>query len=120
MFYRVFFFFFFNDTATTEIYTLSLHDALPISDSGRPWFRMSSREAPPPACTARPRIHRRDSGARRGVRQRATCRLAPRTDPIALGTGDGGPARGYGWRGPSRAPHRAGLQGRGAAAGRGR
>src|SRR2546429_8499520 len=27
------FFFFFNDTATTEIYTLSLHDALPIS----PW-----------------------------------------------------------------------------------
>src|SRR2546430_11920503 len=27
------FFFFFNDTATTEIYTLSLHDALPISQS---------------------------------------------------------------------------------------
>src|SRR2546430_13608441 len=27
------FFFFFNDTATTEIYTLSLHDALPISKS---------------------------------------------------------------------------------------
>src|SRR5256885_10172780 len=26
----VFFFFFFNDTAPTEIYTLSLHDALPI------------------------------------------------------------------------------------------
>src|SRR5438477_6466810 len=26
------FFFFFNDPATTEIYTLSLHDALPISD----------------------------------------------------------------------------------------
>src|SRR5256885_226184 len=26
-------FFFFNDTATTEIYTLSLHDALPISRS---------------------------------------------------------------------------------------
>src|SRR6266478_10246609 len=25
-----FFFFFFNDTATTEIYTLSLHDALPV------------------------------------------------------------------------------------------
>src|SRR2546430_9386058 len=35
-----FLFFFFNDTATTEIYTLSLHDALPIScssaDSGSP------------------------------------------------------------------------------------
>src|ERR1035438_10706651 len=27
-------FFFFNDTATTEIYTLSLHDALPISHDG--------------------------------------------------------------------------------------
>src|SRR5256885_5412067 len=27
-------FFFFNDTATTEIYTLSLHDALPICASG--------------------------------------------------------------------------------------
>src|SRR5437764_4803577 len=27
-------FFFFNDTATTEIYTLSLHDALPISGRG--------------------------------------------------------------------------------------
>src|SRR5215210_8054261 len=30
----VVFFFFFNDTATTEIYTLSLHDALPIFPSG--------------------------------------------------------------------------------------
>src|SRR3989440_12414390 len=28
--YLLFFLFFFNDTATTEIYTLSLHDALPI------------------------------------------------------------------------------------------
>src|SRR5690349_22227766 len=28
-------FFFFNDTATTEIYTLSLHDALPISNIPR-------------------------------------------------------------------------------------
>src|SRR6266853_6475515 len=34
MVFMIFFlFFFFNDTATTEIYTLSLHDALPI------WFR---------------------------------------------------------------------------------
>src|SRR5256885_13277393 len=31
MWTRVEAFFFFNDTATTEIYTLSLHDALPIS-----------------------------------------------------------------------------------------
>src|SRR3989475_9512132 len=35
------FFFFFNDTATTEIYTLSLHDALPISEDAFAggWFR---------------------------------------------------------------------------------
>src|SRR6266581_206816 len=32
----IFFFFFFNDTATTEIYTLSLHDALPISTATVP------------------------------------------------------------------------------------
>src|SRR2546422_1577685 len=31
LFARLCLFFFFNDTATTEIYTLSLHDALPIS-----------------------------------------------------------------------------------------
>src|SRR3712207_9215383 len=31
----LFVFFFFNDTATTEIYTLSLHDALPISAERR-------------------------------------------------------------------------------------
>src|SRR6267143_7330118 len=30
----IFVIFFFNDTATTEIYTLSLHDALPISTRG--------------------------------------------------------------------------------------
>src|SRR2546428_779663 len=38
-------FFFFNDTATTEIYTLSLHDALPISSvviSTLLWARLSS------------------------------------------------------------------------------
>src|SRR2546429_6106696 len=35
--------FFFNDTATTEIYTLSLHDALPISP---PAFPARSAEAP--------------------------------------------------------------------------
>src|SRR3712207_6914138 len=33
------YFFFFNDTATTEIYTLSLHDALPIY----PWLRGEKR-----------------------------------------------------------------------------
>src|SRR5260370_31878769 len=34
MIWSMSFFFFFNDTATTEIYTLSLHDALPILDMG--------------------------------------------------------------------------------------
>src|SRR5947209_9173702 len=39
------YFFFFNDTATTEIYTLSLHDALPISmsRSATPWDRSHAR-----------------------------------------------------------------------------
>src|SRR2546425_11466801 len=39
--YPLNFFFFFNDTATTEIYTLSLHDALPIC----PPFAMIPRRA---------------------------------------------------------------------------
>src|SRR5256885_10203880 len=37
------FFFFFNDTATTEIYTLSLHDALPISANRGPGARKIGR-----------------------------------------------------------------------------
>src|SRR5947209_17664952 len=47
--------FFFNDTATTEIYTLSLHDALPISTScgpAGPW-RCTSRRASCGACPDR-------------------------------------------------------------------
>src|SRR3712207_9085803 len=39
----IFLFFFFNDTATTEIYTLSLHDALPICHRSRPPSRPSRR-----------------------------------------------------------------------------
>src|SRR3712207_7966914 len=38
------FFFFFNDTATTEIYTLSLHDALPIFSR---WMRRSTDDLRP-------------------------------------------------------------------------
>src|SRR2546430_17102019 len=37
-----YFFFFFNDTATTEIYTLSLHDALPIC-AGQAYRRQIGR-----------------------------------------------------------------------------
>src|SRR5215469_18639648 len=40
------FFFFFNDTATTEIYTLSLHDALPISPMLRTRRSVSARSRP--------------------------------------------------------------------------
>src|SRR6202046_5929163 len=39
------FFFFLNDTATTEIYTLSLHDALPISARKSPPGRSARRPA---------------------------------------------------------------------------
>src|SRR3712207_6889073 len=39
--------FFFNDTATTEIYTLSLHDALPISRRRLAPVRRARREADP-------------------------------------------------------------------------
>src|SRR2546430_3742870 len=46
------FIFFFNDTATTEIYTLSLHDALPISRPScsrrRTWRAMMSYRRPTP------------------------------------------------------------------------
>src|SRR5215471_20947796 len=41
------FFFFFNDTATTEIYTLSLHDALPISHRRRRADDRSGYPRPP-------------------------------------------------------------------------
>src|SRR5260370_26186167 len=44
--------FFFNDTATTEIYTLSLHDALPICRSG---FPAAGRRDGSAAWAARPR-----------------------------------------------------------------
>src|SRR5260370_31761614 len=44
------YFFFFNDTATTEIYTLSLHDALPISPTAR-WRMRPMPGAPNPWAT---------------------------------------------------------------------
>src|SRR2546422_7776080 len=55
------FFFFFNDTATTEIYTLSLHDALPISSTARGTRGRSSERA---AAPARPRAWQRSGRAR--------------------------------------------------------
>src|SRR5436309_15281289 len=59
-------FFFFNDTAPTEIYTLSLHDALPIY--GRPTLGPGSDHQP-----SRPVVEERDldAGAIVGLDQRA-------------------------------------------------
>src|SRR3712207_7199587 len=71
----VVYFFFFNDTATTEIYTLSLHDALPIFRGRR--SSRSSRRCPRP----RPR---QGLGARRdelgpAAITAATCAPGPLT-----------------------------------------
>src|SRR3712207_8142698 len=53
-------FFFFNDTATTEIYTLSLHDALPICIAG------SEQSRSPRPTRSRTRATRRTAGSVRG------------------------------------------------------
>src|SRR5258707_10944262 len=59
-------FFFFNDTATTEIYTLSLHDALPI------YQRVRRRQAAEPAKLIPIELHLRPLGelfeVKRGIR----------------------------------------------------
>src|SRR6266704_6694837 len=51
------FFFFFNATATTEIYTLSLHDALPISDWGFFAARSASEQVSLPILDALRPLH---------------------------------------------------------------
>src|SRR5687768_17924680 len=71
-------FFFFNDTATTEIYTLSLHDALPISlvlrfrrisqRAARVGFR-ARKEGAGAATAATDRSKRQGEGARRQDRK---------------------------------------------------
>src|SRR3954467_16010201 len=50
-------FFFFNDTATTEIYTLSLHDALPICQSLITALPRSVGPLDPGRCRARSEEH---------------------------------------------------------------
>src|SRR3712207_9389369 len=64
-------FFFFNDTATTEIYTLSLHDALPISScvrrpTRRPAARpqIGTRRAAPPVPSSNRDTATRSRGGR--------------------------------------------------------
>src|SRR5688572_32384232 len=73
---HILYFFFFNDTATTEIYTLSLHDALPIS----PLHRRTTDRGPRRDDTRQRRMERPDRephgdlhehGGSRGVRATA-------------------------------------------------
>src|SRR2546421_7543418 len=79
------FFFFFNDTATTEIYTLSLHDALPIySGTCSPSSGIRSRRGPIGACASPPTW---PSTARRSIRPRRrseehTSELQSRSDLV--------------------------------------
>src|SRR3712207_8556863 len=66
----LYFFFFFNDTATTEIYTLSLHDALPISPQpgSGPWCpgrRASARRSARRRCARAGRRYGRGCGSSR-------------------------------------------------------
>src|SRR5438445_13561616 len=67
-------FFFFNDTATTEIYTLSLHDALPISPPGRePDAPTTCCNSAIPVCNKAPRSEEHTSELQ--SRQYLVCRL---------------------------------------------
>src|SRR5256886_17421627 len=94
----MFLFFFFNDTATTEIYTLSLHDALPISVTSNP-FNVTPAAAASIAPSA-------------GNNQTATVGTAVATppavivrdqfnNPVAGGAGAFAPAAGGGSVGPA-------------------
>src|SRR5256886_17705365 len=65
---RPFFFFFFNDTATTEIYTLSLHDALPISHPPEQGYRVQGPSGRIRRDTRVQRLARTDRGVQRAHR----------------------------------------------------
>src|SRR5947209_19595877 len=75
------FFFFFNDPATTEIYTLSLHDALPISSPQ--YWGCTPFPGPTPGCVAWFRLQCEDDPLKRSEehtselqsRQYLVCRL---------------------------------------------
>src|SRR6266496_6562287 len=69
-----FVFFFFNDTATTEIYTLSLHDALPIQPACAAAAQVGggpARTAAPSAPSGRSEEHTSELQSRRDL----VCRL---------------------------------------------
>src|SRR3712207_2458864 len=84
-------FFFFNDAATTEIYTLTLHDALPISEPFvvRRRGGAAGRRATEPRCRLRAG-QRRTPGERRSARelpQARVCDQPGRAGPILLSDG---------------------------------
>src|SRR3712207_7860406 len=58
--------FFFNDTATTEIYTLSLHDALPISAAAEPRLHVHLARPQGGACPGEPRHRHAERPSGRG------------------------------------------------------
>src|SRR2546422_3577220 len=72
-------FFFFNDTATTEIYTLSLHDALPISRRrfSRPmrWLCFLLLASPPLASAATGQTRSEEHTSELQSRLHLVCRL---------------------------------------------
>src|SRR2546421_5983458 len=72
-------FFFFNDTATTEIYTLSLHDALPIWDGGQRGGRAAASRSEPSGGGDR----RRRGGGVRPDADRKSTRLNSSHDQIS-------------------------------------
>src|SRR2546426_6426692 len=69
------FFFFFNDTATTEIYTLSLHDALPISSRTSRGTGSTPRRSAGPAAATPPRSRSPSSRGASRSRDRKSTRL---------------------------------------------
>src|SRR5690606_34466826 len=75
-----------TDTATTEIYTLSLHDALPISRSTGPPRRTPTRTWPswPPGTRSVPAFRSRSAATRRATRSgRRSRSRGPRSSPGA-------------------------------------
>src|SRR2546422_3214285 len=122
--------FFFNDTATTEIYTLSLHDALPISPSNRttpgiccpsptstaPWSAAPrSRRSEEHTSELQSRLHlvcrllleKKNQRSGQGIRGAALARQLGRPDPLSRGARRLGASRDHALRLLAvRRPHR--------------
>src|SRR3712207_9068806 len=71
MLFYIFVFFFFNDTATTEIYTLSLHDALPICRWSSPPGQEIAKGAAPKSAFGELVGHPVDEAARHEIERGA-------------------------------------------------